>query len=194
MGLLDTASTLKVDRYDARRALREYHAARGPRTPEDAAIMSAYRAIGRGQAVISVDESIRAAGWNDDGTTKLAIVRADTVTCFAEFTTDSAFYRAEQWRCARSRTYRVSGMPPRPRLPPNELPYRDHKAIVPLIPLPLRPKHDLKNYWILWEASWTRVPVDPLLLRKLSGDLWLVLAAWDLSPVEQAVLARRFNS
>ena len=49
-----------------------------------------------------------------------------------------------------------------------------YKAMVPTIPVHLRPKGDLKNYHILWEAEWeAAVPVDPILLR----PGWIILAA-----------------
>jgi hypothetical protein len=70
-----------------------------------------------------------------------------------------------------------------------------HEAIVPIIPVHLRPKRGLANYHILWEAEWTkRYPVDPYLLRRLGGDAWLVVAAWDLTDVERAVMSSRLLS
>ena len=65
--------------------------------------------------------------------------------------------------------------------------------MVPLIPLPLRPKRGLENYHVLWEAEWTgKVPFDPMLLRRIGrADLWLVVAGWDLTEVERAALATR---
>lgn len=64
---------------------------------------------------------------------------------------------------------------------------------MPLIPVHLRPRHALDNYHVLWEAEWSRVvPRDPYLLRRIgNADLWLVLAAWDLTEVERAALATR---
>jgi hypothetical protein len=69
-------------------------------------------------------------------------------------------------------------------------------AILPLIPPRLRPPHGLDNYHLLWEAVWTRprtrrAPGDPALLKHIGGDLWAVLAVWDLTPLEQAVLEMR---
>lgn len=68
---------------------------------------------------------------------------------------------------------------------------RDLTAIVPIIPANLRPAKALHRYVILWEADWEAVPVDPMLLRHLHGDLYVVLAVWDLTPVERAVLNGR---
>ena len=44
---------------------------------------------------------------------------------------------------------------------------------------------------ILWEAEWETVPRDPLLLRHLAGGLYAVMASWDLTPLERAVLKGR---
>lgn len=68
------------------------------------------------------------------------------------------------------------------------------KAMAPTIPPPLRPPHHLRNYHLLWEAEWTVgsmiPPGDPALLKHLGGDLFAVLAVWDLSPLEKAALAQ----
>lgn len=84
-------------------------------------------------------------------------------------------------------------------LPPGVLPepmrkFRDLEAVVPLIPANLRPMNALNRYVLLWEAVWVkRPPIDPLLLRHLHGSLYAVFAAWDLTPLERAVLAGRLN-
>lgn len=71
---------------------------------------------------------------------------------------------------------------------------RGYRALVPLIPPNLRPARALVRYVILFEAEWEPVPpTDPLLLRHLHGDLYAVLAAWDLTPLERAVLAGRLS-
>lgn len=64
---------------------------------------------------------------------------------------------------------------------------------MPLILIEHRPKRGLANYHVLWEAEWPKVPpVHPILLRRIGvADLWVVSAAWDLIPVEQAALAAR---
>jgi hypothetical protein len=67
-------------------------------------------------------------------------------------------------------------------------------TIVPLIPPRLRPrKHRIRGFHILWEVdSWTPLPSkDPALLRHIRGDLWSVVATWDLTELEMAVLSQR---
>lgn len=73
--------------------------------------------------------------------------------------------------------------------------WHNAEGIVPIVPVHLRPKRAVGNYHILWEAEWTKVvPRDPMLLRRITGDLWLVVAAWDLTEVERAALATRLNA
>jgi hypothetical protein len=60
---------------------------------------------------------------------------------------------------------------------------------VPLIPLPMRPRRKLHNYFILWEANWNpEPPRDPYLLKPLAGTLMEIVAEWDLSPLEIAAV------
>ena len=48
-------------------------------------------------------------------------------------------------------------------------------------------------FHILWEVEqWDPTPpVDPALVRHIRGDLWAVIAMWDLTELERAVLAAR---
>jgi hypothetical protein len=69
-------------------------------------------------------------------------------------------------------------------------------ARVPMIPAHIRPEKGKESDWhILWEVEeWknTRREItpdrDPYLLRHLGGSLYAVLAEWDLSELEQAVM------
>lgn len=86
-----------------------------------------------------------------------------------------------------------------------EEPFRSHlgwgmegahfNALIPPVPPLLRPKHHLRNYHVLFEADWQRAPGpppgDPALLKHVGGDLYAVLAVWDLTEVERAVLSGR---
>lgn len=182
--LLESTNTMAMDRSLARDLLAKYRKARTPATDEDRAIMTAYREIARGRIVIQAAQAIREAGWNEQGLPVLAMIRADCQTCRAGCSsTDLTF--SSMIRGYERAKFIV------PRMPETRLGWRRGEAVVPLVPLHLRPKHHLRNYWILWEADWKAIPHDPLLLRKLSGDLWLVLAAWDLTPVERAALENR---
>lgn len=75
--------------------------------------------------------------------------------------------------------------------------WRSAKALVPMIPADVRETgrkaaiHPGEDRWfILWEAVWTPVPPrDPILLEHVAGSLYSVLAQWDLTDLERALMA-----
>ena len=70
-------------------------------------------------------------------------------------------------------------------------------ALVPAVPADIRPDvGQLKDWHIPWEVDkWfersqiPEPPRDPLLLRKIRGELFQVLAEWDLTEIERAVMS-----
>lgn len=183
------AVTMRVEPEKAKELLKQYRAHRSAATPDDEAIMRAYREIARGRIVIQAYESIRQAGFNDQGLPRLAIIRANYSECFYESFSDHVEFKARRWSRYKYEQEIVAW-----KMPDFAVGKRNVRAIVPSIPLHLRPKKALARYHILWEAEWHRVvPRDPYLLRRLAGDLWLVVSAWDLTDVERAVLATRVN-
>lgn len=64
-------------------------------------------------------------------------------------------------------------------------------APTPIIPKGLRPDN-LDAYSVLWEPVWTgEAPpkvIDPILLMHLSGSLYKVIAAWDMTQIEAQIL------
>jgi hypothetical protein len=162
-------------------------------------IQRTYQLIAQGRLVIKALDSIATAGVGEDGYPKLAICRADAATCyFQDQANGGGRFAKDRWVKENHRRSYID-------LPPGSFPLevarerrRDWaraEATVPLIPIDLRPKRGLENYHLLWEAVWRPAPpVDPMLLRRIGlADLWVVLAAWDLSPVEQAALAARIG-
>lgn len=195
---------IKVDRNEALRLYRQYKSHRAHQTPMDADIQRAFQMIAQGKMVIRALESIRLAGLNNDGLPKLAIAPADAVSTRFDRRRDgsarmdsrgpNAHWKsttAEKWRVDRAFIHFPAGSFPATAhhepWPPSG------RALVPPVPIHLRPKRGLANYHILWEAEWTRVPPhDPFLLRQIGrSDMWVVCAAWDLTEVERAALATR---
>jgi ribosomal protein L27 len=71
----------------------------------------------------------------------------------------------------------------------------ERQATVPSLPHELREhRKSAKNKVIVWEASWVKeqrqrqINIDPALLEHIAGGLYAVVAVWDLSPVEAAIL------
>jgi hypothetical protein len=183
---------------------REYLAARHYSRPIDDEIRRVYREISKGGVVIRALDAIREAGVNAQGLPKLAIVRADREVCFLSIGSDGrAAFAGTERHLRRGNWGRKPASDMAFEFPEGTFPARrqhrswdTHRAIAPLIPLKLRPKKGLEKYHILWEAEWTpHAPADPVLLRRLgAGDMWLVVAAWDLTPVEQAALTARIHA
>jgi len=61
---------------------------------------------------------------------------------------------------------------------------------VPYIPPDVRPRFAPINYHILFEVKkWEAYPVDPFLMRRISGMLFIIEGEWELSPLEAELLA-----
>lgn len=200
--------SVDLDRHKARELYREYRKHVHWSKPIDRECMRAYQFLALGRLVIQALESVKAAGLNTEGEgaglPKLALCRADAVACAVSLSHDGGAtmsaddarprYRRPNWSLIPSRsimTWPAGSF----TLPANRRKWRA-QALVPAPPLHLRPKRGLENYSILWEADWTLLPPsDPLLLRRIGqGDLWLVVAQWDLTAVEKAALATRVRA
>jgi hypothetical protein len=209
-------TTIDMDRTEARKAFLEYrNAVRERHTEEDAQIMRGYRELANGRQLISLTETIRAGGTvdkvvrlrgGDERTTvlpALAVCRADLEWVWLQMQShngDVVFLPSVGYQGRRDR-FRIPDLRPEAkRLGNSDAEWRwsrsAWRAMVPNIPPGLRPTTHLRNFHILWEAEWAlytppRPPGDPALLKRIGGDLFAVLAVWDLTPLEQLVLAGR---
>lgn len=178
---------------EARASFKEYRASLRQNWNEtDHEISKAYKELMKQHPLISLKAAMSKAGLDHRFWPKLAIARASWKKVqFKHEPNGGGAFREEEW------TRRpVKGIE---RLSAGTFPTveTDHQwkielqSTIPIIPPRFRPKASLENYHILWEANWEQVPPeDPMLLRKISKDLFAVLAVWDLTPVERAVLQR----
>lgn len=177
--------------------VREYRAAikADPNNKTYRTMQTAFRALARGQRIIDAAKAIESGGVNDKGLPKLAIARAHWLDCW--FEAENLFDNPLQRRLVFSRDRWA-------RRHVNATINSEHAAIfdaalsvqrnkrakarVPIIPPALRPDGSLSNYSVLFEAEWRDLePIDPFLLRHLGGTLYVVLAAWDLTPIEASI-------
>lgn len=189
---------VEFDRKEARELYRAYKKHQHYSAPMDHEIRRTYQLIAQGRVIIKALESIRNAGLNEQELPKLAIMRADVEICFCStrqngsvrFSAVSDWWGTNHWR--RHHVDLSSGSFTFSRTRER---WQQAQAQVPLVPIHVRPKRGLANYHILWEAEWEPVPPrDPMLLRRIGkADLWLVVAAWDLTEIERTVLAGRLN-
>jgi hypothetical protein len=177
---------LVMDKEQARDLYRDYQKHRADMTVNDRAIAAIYKRIAAGKLVVRALASITAAGLNAEGLPKLAIMRADRPRVVCTPHTGQVHFRTPGWERAKDLNFRVP-LPGMSNVTPNA------EAHVPLIPVHLRPRKAIHKYHVLWEAEWRRYPVDPYLLRRFGADAWLVVAAWELTAVERAVMSTRLN-
>jgi hypothetical protein len=190
------STTITMERTTALEKLEQYEQAAksNPKVFQemDRSIMQGYRVLARGGRLLDVNEALKAGGLNLAGQPKLAIARANVpLTRFRVSNNGAGFY---WWHENRVWSSRYDGDRFSWRVAEKTFDYggrnsRDVEAMTPLIPLPLRPKHDLSNYFLLWEANWHPAPpVDPYLLRPITGSLMEIIAEWDLTPLEVAAV------
>jgi hypothetical protein len=198
---MDT-QTLTVDRKEAAEMFRKYQEHRHYSTPIDLEIQRVYDAMAKGRVIVRAIASIAAAGLNDEGLPKLAIIRSDAKTCHLYMRHDGGARFSTQQRTQDNHRRCYIDMPPG-SFAESRRRHMYFAAQAPLVPIHLRPKPRrgnpqgaLANYHTLFEAEWTKIPPkDPLLLRRVGlGDLWIVCAAWDLTEVERAVLMGRMHA
>lgn len=195
-------TAIEIDRLEARKKFLEYrNSVRARHNAEDEQIMRGYRALAQGKQVIDIVATMRAGGVIDlrdsdnniRTVPRLAIMRADAPWCYLHIDSRNiTFYKGQFSPTSRETRY-VTRIP-KTALPEVAKGWASFKAMVPPVPPGLRPADKIGNYHILFEAEWkAEPPGDPALLKHIGGDLYAVLATWDLTELERTVLAGRFR-
>lgn len=152
--------------------------------------------LSKGRQIIDIYDSFKQAGKNDNDEPKLAICRANLKEVVFERRDNGggAFYgNYDPW----GSNYAHVALPEDtfdnwnwPKGYMNRRQYEAIKTIVPIIPAKYIPNGQLHRYFILWEVEeWKPTPPkDPLLLRRLTKNLFAIMAAWDLTEIERAVI------
>lgn len=187
---------------DAEKAYKDYLAitkTRKEKYLED--LKKVYYALKNGKKVIDIFAAFKNTGVTETGDPKLAIAPANCKTILFKKESGGAGWFAHNnsgWRESNI-DVRLPGntfpewklINPKERSVAWNLERRDITTKVPIIPAHLMPPGDLSKYYILWEVDeWNEIAKvqDPFLLKRINVNTFLVLAAWDLTEVEQIVM------
>lgn len=208
-------STITMEPQEAQAKLNAYREALVRRhsvkvEEEWSAAERAYRELAKGTPLLDPIVAIREAGWREDGRPKLAIGRADLRFVLWSYGDTSRWWDGATksyhgswapmtWRFVanhekrpdsskrRGDTFRLEGVTGEPPCQP-----RNGVAMIPMVPPDVIPARgcDLSRHFILWEVEdWDAAPpVDPILLRPIGGDLYAVVAQWNLTELERAII------
>ena len=157
--------------------------------------------------IIDVYKSFKKAGLNQNGNPRLAIARADGKECYCYKRDDGG---AVFGICRFKWNVNYDSYMPRKaygeimlpkgtyQFPTNEYGHvtePEIKTPIPIIPASILThlRYTLKNYHIIWEVEkWARVPPkDPILVKMVTPNIALVLATWELTELERAVIMGR---
>lgn len=191
-------NTILITQDEAEQKLESYRSLKQrQRTTEDDLLQSLYQRIRAGGRVLNLVEVFKQTGLNDQGQPRLAIARADWgqvhFTPRVDFSGNwwisgaGGFGFNTRWnnRATRQGVVLPSGTFDDKKLIRNSL-----RSPVPHVPPEFRPPFALSNYHILFEVKeWQAYPVDPFLLKRISGYLYVVMAEWELTELEAMVLS-----
>ena len=189
--MLNQIETVQMPKGAAAAALKEYQGLiRGQLTKADQLAKKAYRELAKGRRIVNLLDAFRMTGIDEHQRPRLAIARADWPKVWA----------TRRWARGGTRVYAFAGgdggtwarsagmMEVPPEIFGENVSANTLSAGVPIIPPRFRPEDNLSKYHILFEAAWEEVPpVDPFLLRLLEWPMFVILAQWDLTPVERMI-------
>jgi hypothetical protein len=188
---------ITLDKGEAKERAEDYFSAikRGIRDPMYEAALKGYKVLAEGKPLIDLHQAIGSSGWDSEGRPRLAIARSDRQ--------EVSFFRARKGLtfCSAADRYTRKRYPELFRnVPLGSMPddsewsrWRSASALVPMVPASVRPKGPLKCYYTLFEAEWGEISVDPYLLRHVAGSLYAVIAEWNLTTLEVAVMRGRLD-
>lgn len=166
--------------------------------------IAGYKALKKGTPLIDLEDVFQRVPFDEKGRPKIAIGRADRK--IIEF----------RWENSKSIRFQPQGISsnwpvdtiqltlsfrPETAISKTDLTtgYKytyDGYAQVPLVPADVRPERGvLKDWFILWEVEkWVdnrnqiMPDKDPYLLKHIGGTLYAVIAEWDLTSLEKAIM------
>lgn len=203
--------TMAETRYQAGEKWREYmEATKHSNNPMYKDLKKVYNQLKGGRKIIDINKVIIKGGINDWSQPNLAIAKMGSKfvwCCYTEGGIISFVNRAQQWsdqsRSPIKEDVKITGMPTfncTSLISKGKMNQRfagwgrmELKAPVPIVPPKHLPGKITDDYYILWEVEeWKIVPPkDPWLLKRITSNMFVVLAGWDLTEIERSVMAGR---
>ena len=161
-----------------------------------------------GRKVLNIYDVFRAGPRDEEGRPKLAIGRADQKTVqFQERAQGGGRFtqKSSAWEVTKECVILPDGTFPvsmienenGEEVPRENWRLRKWETAAPIVPADYLPEGSLSNYYVLWEVeegAWKDAkipPRDPFLLRRISPNMFVIFAEWDLTDLERAVLEGR---
>ena len=169
-------------------------------------LKTAYLHMSKGRKVLDIYEVFKNSGVNENGEPLLAIAPADVSSIIFEKQPMGSGTFTEHSRWSKASKSDV-------HLPSNTFPtWKEEEngrvksfgpgsersnieAKVPVVPAHILPDGKLDNYYILFEVKEWSEPQkasfqkgDPYLLKRINNNAFAVLAEWDVTDVEAAIL------
>ena len=189
-----------MDKAKAKEAWKEYCAGlkgkKGAWLKEYWAAKYAYFNLKEGKKILDVFEAFKKAGLNNLGYPRLAIAPISQRRVWFKNNRDGSgeFLNKSSWNASYAQENYVKLPIGTFAFPQVEFKALQLDAAVPLIPPKFLPKN-LVGYFVLWEierwATWREPPRDPLLLKRISNNLFVVIAYWNLTALERAIMRGR---
>lgn len=200
---------LEMERGKAKVMLREYRRElHREHTAEIAAVEQGLAAVARGRRVLHLSRAIESGGLDELGRPHIAVARADRprVRLYTGYSGSTLRFSTGEWSEQR--------FGPRPVNETTHVRLQGHQwhrdtavewdAMVPLVPpaaiqaARLKTRASLGRYMVLFEVErWMergrtpRANGDPYLIKHVGGELYEVVAEWDLTPLERAIMQGR---
>lgn len=200
-------SIFTMDKAEAEKKLLAYRTQLKKRANEEYQLAAkAYEMVAQGLAILNIVDAFAQTGLGEDLRPRLAIARADkkevqvSVNARERRLTFSTHHNG-LWASGYQGDLIVRF--PFTFTPEQEKALQYSKegfALVPMIPADVREnvKGSDQDYMVLWEVEkWadrsltSPAPRDPYLLKHIAGELYAVVAEWDLTDLERAVMSGR---
>lgn len=206
--VLKTLPKITLPKDQAKEEWRKYCKVLKTRKEKFLKIMKdAHYQMSQGKELIDIYKVMNEVGLNENNQPRLAIARADLKEVYFQKRDEGTgrFGTDEQWNDVTASAKDMIELPQKTfdiHWERNEngndtswnIKNKIIKTKVPIVPLELLPEGSLSNYYILWEAKlWEDLPdtKDPILLKRVSENLFAILGSWDLTDLEQSILRGR---